>query len=252
MNLQEQIALRTSLSEERFAPYRHEAEKHFTSILEINERALELYCWAADLAGMFYTQILYVEVAARNAINRELTSWNATHRGGAKNWTRSDRRHSDLNHIINSHDIGKAISLIRREKLGTYHPKHPDIIAKLTFSFWVNLIKDQTQPSDSFRKRLWEEGLNKAFPYAQENNEQGQLDLEKTRRLVADQLSSILTLRNRIAHHDNLLGIDHELLIHRMYAILGRIGGENLTQSVDAAPLRAHLAKDPRKHWIRS
>lgn len=196
---------------------------------------------------MFHTQISYVEVATRNALSLELSNWSAA-RGHSKKWTRRNRD-SDLYQIVNQPDIGRAIGLIKREKVRSYNPTHDDIIAKLTFSFWVNLVKDQKQPSDTFRQLLWEQSLNYAFPYSQDHDEHGRLDLEKTRRLTADQLSSVLTLRNRIAHHDNLLRVQYELLIHRIYAVLGRIGGENLTQSIDPAPLRAHIAVDPRNSW---
>ena len=246
-NLPEQIALRKSLSEERFKPYLVEAQKYFNAPAEANERALELYSWAAELAGMFHTQISYVEVATRNALSLELSNWSAA-RGHSKKWTRRNRD-SDLYQIVNQPDIGRAIGLIKREKVRSYNPTHDDIIAKLTFSFWVNLVKDQKQPSDTVRQLLWEQSLNYAFSYSQDHDEHGRLDLEKTRRLTADQLSSVLTLRNRIAHHDNLLRVQYELLIHRIYAVLGRIGGENLTQSIDPAPLRAHIAVDPRNSW---
>ena len=246
-NLPEQIALRKSLSEERFKPYLAEAQKCSRTPAEANERALELYSWAAELAGMFHTQISYVKVATRNAMSHKLSNWSID-RGHSKKWTRRNRD-QNLNLIFGQSDIGRAIALVKREKVRAYNPTHDDIIAKLTFSFWVNLVKDQRQPSDNFRQLLWEESLNYAFPYSQDNDENGCLDLEKTRHLTADQLSSILTLRNRIAHHDNLLRVQYELLIHRIYAILGRIGGEDLTGSIDPAPLRAHIAEDPRKSW---
>lgn len=236
-NLPQQIALRKSLSEERFKPYLNETQKYFNNPAEANEHALELYSWAAELAGMFHTQIIYVEAATRNALSVQLSNWSSS-RSHSKKWTRRNRD-----------DIGRAIGLIKREKMRTYNPTHDDIIAKLTFSFWVNLIKDQNQPSDLYRQLLWKQSLNQAFPYSQDNDENGHLDLEKTRHLTADQLSSILTLRNRIAHHDNLLRVQYELLIHRIYAVLGRIGGEELTGSIDPAPLRAHIAADPRNSW---
>ena len=124
-NLPEQIALRKSLSEERFKPYLVEAQKYFNAPAEANERALELYSWAAELAGMFHTQISYVEVATRNALSLELSNWSAA-RGHSKKWTRRNRD-SDLYQIVNQPDIGRAIGLIKREKVRSYNPTHDDL-----------------------------------------------------------------------------------------------------------------------------
>lgn len=249
-NLKEHIALRKSLSEVRFRPYLREAQKYFSRPEDSSEAAISLYVWSAELAGLFHTQISYVEVATRNAISRELSNWSEAQQH-SKYWTRRNRQ-QDLNQLLGQEDIGRAIGLIKREKVNSYHPRHDDIVAKLSFSFWVNIVKDQNQPSDAFRKTLWENGLNLAFPYAQEKNEHGVLDLEKTRLLTANQLSSVLTLRNRIAHHDNILKVQHELLLHRIYALLGRIGGDDLTDSIDPRPVRAHISADPRKQWNKS
>lgn len=250
MNLKERIALRKSLSEQRFAPYLRETQGIFDDPRAQNEKAIELYIWSAQLAGLFHTQISYVEVAVRNALNRELSSWNASQPGCTKRWTRQRERHPNLGDIMDSHDIGRAVGLVKRSKVRTYHPTHDDVVAKLTLSFWVNLIKDSGQENqDRRRKFFWEQALHQAFPYAQENDEHGNLDLEKTRLLVADQLSSMLTLRNRVAHHDNLLQIRHLNHVHRMYALLGRVGGQDLVNSVDMSQVRAHIDKDPRLMW---
>lgn len=91
-------------------------------------------------------------------MSRELSNWSESQKRSRK-WTQRNRSH-ELNQILDQVDIGRAIGLIKRGKIGKYSPTHDDIIAKLTFSFWVNLIKDQKTPADMFRRRLWEENLN--------------------------------------------------------------------------------------------
>ena len=42
------------------------------------QRAAELYEWSNKLAGAWHSHIAYVEVAVRNAIDRQLCTWNAS------------------------------------------------------------------------------------------------------------------------------------------------------------------------------
>jgi len=42
------------------------------------QRAAELYEWSNKLAGAWHSHIAYVEVAVRNAIDRQLRTWNAS------------------------------------------------------------------------------------------------------------------------------------------------------------------------------
>lgn len=53
----------------RLAPYLEDARGDAL-------RATQLYLWAADLAGVLYSGIAFVEVAVRNAIDFQLCQWN--------------------------------------------------------------------------------------------------------------------------------------------------------------------------------
>lgn len=253
----QQQALIDSLSPERFKPYLDEAKKHFSDPIEAQRKAIELYQWATELAGLFQVQISYLEVALRNAINKELRDWNNTHRRTPE-WHDDTSRETSLDALIDNRNIGKAIKATKKDKGQSHSPTQPDIIAKLSFGFWVNLIKDEKTDRASFswlplhrrdsviannisrnrvRATLWTSCLHKAFPH------------QSDRQQITKQVSSIHQLRNRIAHHDNILKIHYIKRLNEIYGLLGSIGAEKLIASTYYAPLREHVKADPRLKW---
>ena len=61
------------------------------------QRAAELYEWSNKLAGAWHSHIAYVEVAVRNAIDRQLCTWNASQvrpdgTPYSGDWTRANER----------------------------------------------------------------------------------------------------------------------------------------------------------------
>lgn len=253
----QQQALIDSLSPERFKPYLDEAKKHFSDPIEAQRKAIELYQWATELAGLFQVQISYLEVALRNAISRELRTWNHTHRNTPE-WHVDTSRETSLDALIDNRNIGKAIKATKKDKGQSHSPNQPDIIAKLSFGFWVNLIKDEKTDCASFswlttdestrviarnasrnrvRATLWTSCLHQAFPY------------QSDRQQITKQVSSIHQLRNRIAHHDNILKIHYIKRLNEIYGLLHSIGGSSLVDSSYRPELRAKIKADPRLKW---
>jgi len=62
------------------------------------------------------------------------------------------------------------------------------VIAELTFAFWVKLT------SGTYEKSLWVKYLHRIFP------------IRLKRTVLHDRLKQLKTLRNRIAHHEKIIG----------------------------------------------
>ncbi len=262
MTTPEQQKLIESLTNERFKPYLDEAAGRFTDPIEAEDRALELYKWAMELAGLFHVQICYLEVALRNALSREIEAWNSS-QIGASVWT--SKRETALDNVIDSRKIRKASNDTKKDKGQSYTPNYHDIIAKLTFGFWVNLLQDEeTNPAkyhwlspdklkqnlhdkrrrNNYRAQLWASCLEKSFPFRQRNE-----SLSADREQISKQVSSIHQLRNRISHHDNILKVRYGNRLHEILGLLGSIGGQKLVDESLFIPLREHIQADPRKRW---
>lgn len=152
------------------------------------ERTLELYEWNISLGQILMRDISHFEVALRNAYDRVLReSWNSnTH------WLlddaspvrrpvmrRSERGELDINRINR-----RTIDAVARQLPENTVPG--SIIANLTLGFWVHL-------SDRSREAtIWRTALYRAWPRG------------TSRRELQSQLTTILRVRNRVAHAERL------------------------------------------------
>lgn len=138
------------------------------------ERAIRLYERNTELSEALYGVVQGLEVTLRNAVHNILA---ADH---GQNW----------------HD---TIALEESEKSAVHDAMHSiesrhetitqgRIVAELTFGFWVRLF------SASYDKTLWGRSLRKIIP------------LRIDRRAVYGRLKDMKTLRNRIAHHNRIIG----------------------------------------------
>ncbi len=100
--------------------------------------ALRLYQWNVDLSGAVYEALHVFEVVLRNAMDTQLSAWNATQidtstgRAHAADWL------MDPAHLLTrlaGNDIGKATdrarTALRMGKPGGRAPGHPDVLAQL-------------------------------------------------------------------------------------------------------------------------
>ena len=128
------------------------------------------------LSQCLYGVLQPLEIAYRNAIHRTLTS-----AVGSADWFNSFN--------LKTPEM-ESIEAARNNIIRWNHtPKAGRIVAELTFGFWTRLV------SKDYEKILWVPHLYKVFP-----------NLPKPdRNAVSLRLTSIKTLRNRIAHHEHLL-----------------------------------------------
>ncbi len=156
------------------------------------ERALALYEWNAQLSSALFRDLGHVEVALRNAYDAALRArWT-----GPGHWTsagpqlfaplyrtRGSRR-VDINGPPRD-ALARAVA-----KVGGPAAQPGKIVAELMFGFWRYLS------SAAHEKTLWVPYLFPAFRAGTD------------RRTVDAAVGRLHEVRNRVAHHEHLLGTD--------------------------------------------
>lgn len=167
------------------------------------DAALDLYEWNARLGAAFGHDLAHLEVGLRNAYDRALTE----HLNLPTHWTaagtqvfapvlRTRKRgpHGKVSVDINAKPRASLERAIR--EAGGRKAPPGKVIAQLTFGFWRYLT------SAAHEVTLWRPALHHAFPPG------------TSRPDVDTPVGRLHELRNRVAHHEPLLGIDAAAL-HR-------------------------------------
>ena len=217
--------------------------------------AADLYEWGTRLAGAWHSHISFVEIGVRNAIDRELISWNSSQRttDGSpfpRDWT-LDRRAAPLVSELIGKPLTEARKNAAKEARGRprSHPRHlasvthDDVVAQLTFGSWSRLVMppqgNRHRQGNARQSDPWEQALHLAFPGAASGDE--------GRVAIGRQLEAIRRLRNRIAHHDNLLTVDTGARLNGSLSLLAAIDPEFPDLVMASNSLRALVAEDPRR-----
>lgn len=167
------VVIRT-LSQRRFETYLLEAGHD-------EKRAMALYEWNARIGASFHIPIQAAEVALRNRINLTLVA------EFGQNWW-SDAKFLEI--IEHDRDISTVKSRIEHMRLRL---ETDQIVAGLSFGFWVGMLKPKYNPP------IWGRHLRTAFPSLPK--EIGRDELFKLSGAVAK-------FRNRISHHEPLIKDD--------------------------------------------
>jgi hypothetical protein len=194
------------ISQERFAPFLERAGGDRTL-------AFDLYLWHARIAGASLTTLHHFEVALRNAIDRQL--------GADKPQIPIEQSWLLDPTTLSPHGIAKVRDVLARLEREGYPREHPQVIAALSFSFWKGLFARRYE-------QLWRTRLRYAFPGA------------GLRREILEPLTNLHLWRNRIAHHDSLLGQDLEHRLEEMIGVANAIDpacGQWLTTHTELAVL---------------
>ena len=165
-----------TLSTERFATY-------LTAAGHDQSRAMQLYLWNAQIGEAFHTPIQACEVALRNGVNRALVA-----RFGVDWWrdpyflSLIDReRQKDLE-LVQKRIKKRSLSLVTGQ-----------IVAGLSFGFWVGLLSPRYNPA------IWGRYLRVSFP---------SLPAHVNRDALQKEVFEISTFRNRISHHEPIFKRD--------------------------------------------
>ncbi|QNE18186.1 hypothetical protein F1D05_10125 [Kribbella qitaiheensis] len=183
-------AIAARLSTPRLAPYLSATNGNLRD-------ALRLYDWNVEISGAFYESLHQFEVVLRNALDEELSAWNALQTNPATGAAHSRDWLMDPSHLLlrlTQNDIPKAQqrarSAVRRTGQRGRRPGHSDVLAQLSFGTWRFLLPD----NDPGRQLLWQQSLDKAFPLR-----------ACTPQDLVKHVDGIHRLRNRIAHLEPLV-----------------------------------------------
>lgn len=150
-----------------------------------HDRAVALYLWNSRVAAAAIADVGHLEVALRNAYDRELVAV-------YPDWTvdpvsRLFRQEQGLERARTRQRARNKTSLERITEAGRglgANPSHGELVAALSFGFWTNLTLPERAPL------LWNPVLHRAFPAG-------------TRRAdVHDLTSRVVKFRNRLAHNE--------------------------------------------------
>jgi hypothetical protein len=161
-------------------------------------RAIRLYVWNAQIGASFHIPIQAVEVALRNTINHALVAKFGVDWWRNQAFTRLfDReRRADMEMVIRRIQH-KGLPLITAQ-----------IVAGLSFGFWVGLLQPKYNPD------LWSSHLRVAFPH---------LPATETRVTLFKFAGDVATLRNRISHHEPIFKRDLSLDFGELMKLLAWI-----------------------------
>lgn len=234
--MKSQLSIKQLISEPRLEAYLRASGYN-------EQKALELYQWAMQLSGALHTQISYVEIAVRNSVDMALREWNRQHSLSVY-WSLENNADELLYSLI-----GKPLREARKNAVQESlrrprsHPRkgnpvaHDDVVSQLTLGTWSNLVGYKSHPKN---QQLWEEALHKAFPFAEDAAS------VTCRQEIGRQLETLRRLRNRVAHHDNLLEVRVTHRLNGMLALLAKINPDYVDFATAKSPVREISRLDPR------
>lgn len=149
------LSLRTYLSPERLEPFVRVAGGDLTE-------AIRFYRWNIELSGAVYEALHVVEVMLRNAMDRQLSRWNATQRDRdglpcSENWLNDPCRL--LSRLVRKEDRAAAHKRATMS-IGGRPVSHGDLLTQMSFATWRYLLPER----DPGRRLLWKQCLHRAFP----------------------------------------------------------------------------------------
>ncbi len=239
--MSDQDARLALLGSARLQPYLAEAAGDL-------DRAFELYAWAVEIAGAMHSHLSYVEIAARNALDLAIAdrnetqgteygrAWSLEHHAAPqlyalmKNETKQARRNA-------THAVARRAADHPRHGVV---PTHDDVVAQMSFGTWSTLIAGQVQ-NNARQRQFWLDATHNAFPHL--------ADTEQSRRWVGHQLEELRDLRNRVAHHDNILRVNIGKRLSLMLSLLAKINPDYPSLAMTRSQLRRLVREDPRRSW---
>lgn len=212
------------------------------------DRAVDLYLWASQLAGALHGQISFVEIGVRNAVDVRLSAWNVP-QGSTPDWSAAGATADPLYALLRRQLVDARNRAARdvSERRST-HPRrgtpatHDDVVAQLMFGSWVKLVRPVSRTESPTRQQvLWRDAIREAFPGAPQD--------DSGRRVIGHQLEMLRRLRNRIAHHDNLLGVETRHRLNGMLSLLAKLDPTYPSLAASRSNLRQLIRDDPRRWW---
>ncbi|MDK8790889.1 MAG: hypothetical protein DI609_00285 [Corynebacterium urealyticum] len=248
-----QEALQLLLSEKRLAPFAHAASGNIA-------RAEELYRWNNRLSGALHAQIGLFEVITRNALDRALRAW-CLQRFGTSSWTSRDLPANEIHVLISRQlaDARKNTAKAARNR-PPRHPRknakpiHDDVVAQLTLGNWAALLGAFPRHQMSPKKQeaaasLWSNAHTVAFPRLRLAPQQDGHSIPQDGISLGDNYRRVTDLRNRVAHHENLLDVRVNRRLNDMITVLAAIDENIPGWFLRGSKVRRIYQQDPRGSW---
>lgn len=143
--------------------------------------ALDLYEWSGQTAAAAFEVVGHLEVILRNALDRCLIDHHSETESGIP-WF--------LMPTGGGEHTEQAVEAVRSRLRPLGKETRHQIVAGLSFGFWEGLLGTRYE-------ELWRASIHRAFPYG-----------DGRRKQVATLADGIRKFRNRLAHHDSMIGLD--------------------------------------------
>jgi hypothetical protein len=179
--------------------------------------AWELYRWNLQMCAALHEPLHWAELGLRNRLHQALRA----------HFGRSDWWQLTSLDLAARHKIGKALERCRQHKLVS--PGPDDLVAELSFGFWVSLLASR------YDRTLWVPILHRAFQPAYTG----------PRRLLHENLCAVLRLRNRVMHHEPIFRDGLDVDVARLERVLGLLAPQVLTDSPCMTNVRGVLSLRP-------
>lgn len=157
--------------------------------------ALRLYLWNNRVAAAINAPLSQFEICLRNSISLALTDKSVAD-GHGPNWHTYRR----LKH--HNQDVSNYFETTREKARGNrngFDPALPDFIAASTFNLWREFCKP------SYAGVFWAKRILISFPHISIKS-----DARTALPEIHHRVDLLLKLRNRIAHHEPLIGARYE------------------------------------------
>ena len=184
------MSMKDSLSQARFARYLRSAGGD-------EFMALELYRWNTLIAQSLYVYLQCWEITFRNRVDSLLRwkygpKWPYDDARAIRNLTKGEKRR-----------LSDTKARQSQQRMLTQVPTDA-IVADLSAGFWVSLLSSSHEIS-----LTWHHNIRRVFPH----------DVLLSREVTHQMSERILTLRNRIAHHEPIF----DLPVEQTYSELQRL-----------------------------
>ena len=199
------------LSLPRFATYVNAADGDIP-------RALELFAWNARVSSALMLPAHFAEVAVRNAVDEALT------RVYGPNWPWDHNFERSLPQKLSPSFSPRRELQLTRSRYSTTGK----VIADLKFVFWETMFTSRHD------QRVWTKHLVSVFPHSETQA------VPVLRSAIYSDLHTVRALRNRIAHHEPLLGED----LYAKLAIMERVASRRSTSWSQWAAARSTASSE--------
>lgn len=174
--------------------------------------AHSLFVWNVHAAGAAMEAIHVFELVLRNAIDRELRTWNQD-MAGSPDWTL--KPHPYLLRALNQSELNKAVARGRRIAAERGRAlSHDDVLAQMSLGVWRYILPSKANKS---KQKLWDVAIKDAF---------SAWPGEWTAESVVTRVANAHGLRNRVAHLEPLHRYDLRRARRDMRAVCHGIGAD--------------------------